>query len=238
MTRRQAFLLNTLCFALAALALAGLVVWLHPGPLLVLNKIEKPFLLTLALGAVTGPGLMLYLYKPGKKRLWLDVTTVVLLQGLVWGYGTWLIWQERPGWLVVAVDRIELIRANEVDGSRIPEKELRRPTPGQPPLVIAHQPDSPRRRARLTMAVLQGEPDIERRPGLYAPPRNANRKALRTQAQDGDHLPHQARQLAEDRDNIVLLPIVGGERVALAALDLADWSLADWWLMNPWKKSG
>lgn len=237
MTRRKAFLLNILFFVVAAIALTGLAVWLHPGPLLVLNRIEKPLLLTLALGTVAGPALMLYLFKPGKKGLWLDVTTVVLLQALVWGYGTWLIWQERPGWMVVAVDRIELIRANEVDASRIPEKELRHPTPGQP-LVIAHQPDSPRKRSALTMATLEGEPDIERRPSLYALPRDSDREDVRAYAQDGDHLPEQARELAENNDNIVLLPMVGGERVALAALDLGDWSLADWWLMDPWQKSG
>lgn len=237
MTRTKAFLLNLAFFALAALALAGFTAWLHPGPLLVLNQVEKPLLLTLALAAVTGPALMLYVFKPGKKGLAVDVTTLALLQVLVWGYGAWMIGQERPGWLVLTVDRIELIRAHEIDASRIPEKDLRRPVPGNPELVIANQPDSARMRSALTMAALQGEPDIDRRPSLYTRPDNDDRDDVRAHAQDGDHLPGQALQLARNNDDIVLLPVVRGERVALAALDLAEWRLREWWFMDPWKKS-
>lgn len=234
MTRQQAFLLNTLIFAVAAMTLTGVTLWLHPGPLFMLNGAAKPLLLTLALGAIAGPALMSFLFKPGKKGLAVDLAVITLLQVMVWGFGTWLIWQERPGWLVVAVDRVELIRAHAIDSGAITDPDLRPSPPGHPHLVVARVPEDREQQTELLMDSLRGGPDVERRPALYSTPGPDDAEDLRARSRESKHLPEEARKRAADNRDLILLPMVAGKRAALVALDLSDWSIADWWDVNPW----
>lgn len=236
MTRPKAFLFNTLAFALAALSLTGFALWLNPGPLLLANAATTPLLVTIGIAMVVGPVLMLLLFRPGKKGLMIDVGAIIAIQVLVWGFGAWILWKDRPGWLVIAVDRIEAVRINEVDGSRVSGPALSRPSPGAPLLVAAHMPDDPDRRRDIMFEAVSGGPDIDRLPELYETPGPGDATGLRKRDRTNDALPDDATALSRGNDSIVLLPLIGHGAEVLVALDLSRWEIVGWWDVSPWKK--
>lgn len=236
MTRLQAFLINALAFVLLAAALVGLALWLNPGPLFHANGVMAPLSLTLILAAIVGPGLMLFLFRPGKKGLMIDVTVLILLQVLIWGFGARLVWQERPAWLVIALDRIVMLRAGEVDASAV-GASVRPPAPGDPRLVVARLPDDPDRQQEIMFGTIQGGPDIDRLPELYDLPGAADRTEMQARSRKDDILPAEAIKLARDRAELVLVPLVGSRADLLVGLDTRDWQITHWWNIDPWQRN-
>lgn len=236
MTRRKAFLLNSLAFAVVALALTGFALWLNPGPLFLANAAATPLLVTIGIALVVGPVLMLVLFRPGKKGLMVDVIAVIAMQVLVWGTGAWLLWQDRPGWLVIAVDRIETVRIGEVDGSQVSDPALRHPSPGSPLLVAAHMPDDADRQRDIMFEAVSGGPDIDRLPELYESPGPADAAGLQERDRTNDALPEEATAMSRGNGDIVLLPLIGHGAELLVAFDLSRWEIVDWWNVSPWKK--
>lgn len=113
--RIKAFLTHLIISALVAVAAMGLVfgVW-YPSPLHSALGVTGIFLLLLVVDVVLGPCLTLLVFKPGKKRLWLDMVVIVLLQLSALVYGLYTVAEARPAWIVFAHDRFDVVRVVDI----------------------------------------------------------------------------------------------------------------------------
>ncbi|WP_445404251.1 TfpX/TfpZ family type IV pilin accessory protein [Acinetobacter vivianii] len=125
MSKRLKFFLSHLAISFfIALIVVGVVffVW-YPYPLAKAVGVTHIFLMMLAIDVIIGPLLGLLVYKEGKKSLKMDLSIIILIQVLALGYGVYSIAQGRPAWLAYYVDRIQLVRNNEILDQNI-EKAL------------------------------------------------------------------------------------------------------------------
>ena len=116
MSKRLKFFLSHLSISfLIALLVVGLVffIW-YPSPLAQAVGVTHIFLMMLAIDGIVGPMLGLLVYKEGKKSLKFDLSVIILIQISALCYGIYSIAQGRPAWLVYSIDRIELIRNNDI----------------------------------------------------------------------------------------------------------------------------
>ena len=116
MSKRVKFFFSHLCIsifiALAALVLV-LGIW-YPFPLAKAVGVTHIFFMMLIIDGIVGPMLGLLVYKEGKKSLKFDLSVIILIQISALCYGIYSIAQGRPAWLVYSIDRIELIRNNDI----------------------------------------------------------------------------------------------------------------------------
>ena len=113
--RLKFFLIHLLISFLIALLVVGLVffIW-YPAPLATAVGVFHIFLMMLAIDVIVGPLLGLLVYKESKKTLKFDLSVIILIQICALIYGVYSIAQGRPVWLAYNVDRIELVRNNEI----------------------------------------------------------------------------------------------------------------------------
>lgn len=113
--RLKFFLSHSLISLLISLLAVGLVffIW-YPSPLAKAVGVTHIFLMLLAIDVILGPFLGLLVYKEGKKTLKFDLSVIILIQIAALCYGVYSIAQGRPVWLAYNVDRIELVRNNEI----------------------------------------------------------------------------------------------------------------------------
>lgn len=86
-----------------------------PDGLWTVAGIDRPLLLLFGVVLIVGPALTALVYQSGKRTLLSDLIVVFLLQVVFLGYGVWMLARTRPVFLVAAVDRYEVIFANEID---------------------------------------------------------------------------------------------------------------------------
>ncbi|MGO1061984.1 TfpX/TfpZ family type IV pilin accessory protein [Acinetobacter lwoffii] len=116
MSSRLKFFLSHLAISFViAFFVIGIVffVW-YPYPLAKAAGVTQLFLMMLTIDVIIGPLLGLIVYKQGKKTLKVDLGVIILLQIAALCYGIYSIEQGRPVWLVYNVDRVQLIRKNEI----------------------------------------------------------------------------------------------------------------------------
>ena len=89
-------------------------IW-YPGALAKAVGVSHIFQLLLCIDVTVGPLLTLFLAKKGKKGLWFDLVTVVILQFTALIYGVWHIAEGRPVWQVINIYRVELVKAIDAD---------------------------------------------------------------------------------------------------------------------------
>ncbi len=116
MSKRLKFFFSHLFISLMiALMVICLVffVW-YPTPLAKAVGVTHIFLMMLAIDVIVGPVLGLLVYKEDKKTLKFDLMVIIVIQIAALCYGIYSIEQGRPVWLAYNVDRIELVRNNEI----------------------------------------------------------------------------------------------------------------------------
>lgn len=116
LSKRQKFFLGHFslsCFIALIILIWVFFVW-YPFPLAKAVGVTHIFLMLLAIDVIIGPFLGLLVYKESKKTLKFDLSVIILIQICALVYGVYSIAQGRPVWLAYNVDRIELIRNNEI----------------------------------------------------------------------------------------------------------------------------
>lgn len=116
MTRWKAGLIHLLVSLVAISGIAAFV-WLRwtPNGLWAVAGVDRPLLILFGAVLVVGPALSTLVYRPGKATLRSDLIVVCALQLAFLAYGLWMLARTRPVFLVAAVDRFEVIFANEID---------------------------------------------------------------------------------------------------------------------------
>lgn len=170
-TRSRFFPLRLALTALFLLILVGVArfAW-YPGLLLQLSGSTRHLIVVVTAALVIGPGLSTLLYRPGKRGLLLDLVLVLVVEIAVIAVVASDLYQRRPYFAVFAVDRFQLVAANEVDWGDIRYDELRSKPFGRPRLVYAKLPEDPSViTALIEEVVVGGGADIDRRPEFWLP---------------------------------------------------------------------
>ncbi len=171
MTRLRAFVIHLTASATVMLLFLP-IMWLiwYPAPYFAINGGWTVLRLLAGLGVALGPILTLIVFKPGKPGLRFDLGVILALQLAALAYGGALLYQQRPAFIVFAVDRFTVIPAAEVDFARLRYPELKRLVGVGPLFAQALPPEDREVRNALMFAVaLNGAKDLEYRSELSSP---------------------------------------------------------------------
>lgn len=170
LTRRKAALVH-LCIS-AAIGIAALVlligIW-YPPPYFSAAGADQLALLLVGVDVVIGPLLTFIVFKPGKKGLAFDLTVIAILQLGALAYGLHTMAVSRPVFLVFAVDRFELVAANQiadVDLAKGMEDRFRQRSWKGPLLVYGEMPTDPKEHAELAFSGAEGR-DLQNQPKYF-----------------------------------------------------------------------
>jgi hypothetical protein len=154
------------------LIVALTLVWFawYPKPYFEIQHAARtlPFLSVVCL--VFGPLLTFLVFKPGKRGLRSDLVVIALLQVAAFTFSMYKLYVERPYFMVFALDRVHVLTARDVPSgismaSHFPDNSRRHPI-----MAVALLPSDPGKISRLTWEILlEGKPDIERRPEHWMP---------------------------------------------------------------------
>ena len=164
------FLLSCL-IAVVASAVVFLV-W-YPHPYRDISGGRELFLLIIAVDIVCGPLLTLVLYNPNKPKteLWRDMALIAVIQLAALAYGMYTVWQVRPLYLVMEIDRFKVVTRLLLDEAALAQL----PSELQPrwwtgPLVVGiREPKNAQEREKVLFESLQGGRDFAERPEFYQP---------------------------------------------------------------------
>ena len=116
MSRYQASLVHLLISALIVGGVVGIVysLW-YPEPTFSIVGVLPIILMLIGIDLVLGPLLTMIVYKDGKPGLkfYLSVIALVQIAALISGAHT--LYQEKPHYLVFAVDRLEFVALTHID---------------------------------------------------------------------------------------------------------------------------
>ena len=120
MSRLQAFLVHlSLSAAVVGSGFAIVFFIWYPQPYFEVVGAWYLIRILFIVDVVLGPLLTFIVFKPGKPGLKFDLTVIALVQVAALMYGATIIYQERPYYLVFAVDRFELVARKDLDLSGI-----------------------------------------------------------------------------------------------------------------------
>lgn len=125
-------------------------------------------LILLGVDVILGPLLTLVVFKSGKKTLKFDLATIAVLQFAALSYGLHVMWVARPVFIVAAIDRIELVYANDLADEDLAKgvgQFAKRSLTG-PVLVGVNMPTDGKEVAALLDLSLAGK-DIQKLPRYY-----------------------------------------------------------------------
>jgi hypothetical protein len=242
MTRLRAFTLHFIGSVLIFLIFLGLMffVW-YPAPYFTVDGGWTVLRILIGVDLVLGPLLTLIVFKPGKRGLKFDMSCIILMQIGALIYGGTLIYQQRPAFIIFAVDRFTTIPAARIDLSQAAPKLRQGP---QPWLAQADFPEDPKVRDELMFAVLSGAPDIEYHPELYhtyspdlAQLRSRSLDLAKITASDAKAQPAINAFLTQHGgrlEDYFYLPLRGRNQDIVMALSAKDGMPVGWITVNPW----
>lgn len=171
MSRPRLFLLRLAATAALLLLAFSVVRWLwYPGAYFGISGVGRHLLVLAAVGVVIGPALSAFVYKPGKKHLALDLGVLAAVEVAAVLAAMTVLYVRQPHFSVFAVDRFEAVALREVDRTAFADTSLRSRPGHEPRLVYAEMPTDPDALSRLIdETLMQGEPDIDRRPEYWRP---------------------------------------------------------------------
>ncbi len=168
MSRFKAFLVHLSISGAIFLGFAMLIflVW-YPSPYFQAEGAQTVLRVLVGVDLILGPLLTLIVFKPGKPGLKFDLTAIALVQIAALFYGGSVIFKERPGYVVFAVDRFNIVSAAAVDTAEFTHPELCAGIFSGPRMIYAQPPTEIKERSELLASVLAGGPDLEGRPQYY-----------------------------------------------------------------------
>lgn len=129
--------------------------------------------LLMGVDIVLGPMLTLVAFSPGKSRKLrrLDLSIIVALQGIAFGYGFYVICLARPVFIVAESDRLILVTANDLSDADLAKgrRPAYRSRSWSGPRLVGALPPTGAQVADFTLQVLAGGKDIDQRPAYYVP---------------------------------------------------------------------
>lgn len=170
-TRWRAAAIHLSLSAVIAIAVLSAIylVW-YPGALFDVAGGFALFLLIAGVDVTIGPLVTLIIFRQGKKGLKFDLATIAVAQFAALLYGTSVLYESRPAWIVFVVDRFELVRANDI----LPQERPKAKPPFDvlpltgPRVVGVRLPTDPEARFLLGFSGIAGR-DVQDYPQYFVP---------------------------------------------------------------------
>ena len=180
---------------------------------------------------ILGPLLTFVVFKSGKPGLKFDLSVIALVQIAALVYGATVIYQERPYYMVFAVDRFQLVPKKGIDPSQLKYDDLKEKPWIGAVHVFAGLPEDPKAMSKFTEEVVfEGKPDLERRPEFWHPTTDyasdapAEAEDLHKLLEEDDETAEKAKRLFEkyqsEHANIGYVPLVGRTSDFAMVLDM------------------
>ncbi|MEL7310760.1 MAG: hypothetical protein AAFN07_04575 [Pseudomonadota bacterium] len=218
----------------------------YPPPYFQINGAQNVLKTLIGVDLVLGPLLTAILYRPNKPGLKFDMSFIAVVQLTALIFGTGVLYQERPRYLIFAVDRYTVLPARDVVFEAGEESiSACEGVPANPCAAVALVPTEPAARDELMVQVLESGIDIERRPAHWVSLPNG-KSAVIERARPLSDLTEldpsfasvvtrlQARH-EDARDDLLLVPVVNKRLEAmLAVVDGRSAALVDVVDAEPW----
>jgi len=171
--RFHAFLIHLAGSALIAVLVVAIVFWLwYPNALAAATGVTEIFLLVLMVDVCLGPLLTLVVFNVEKKELRRDLFIILLLQVGALFYGINTVGVVRPVYVVFAVDRFELVYANDLTEEKlelVSRDEYKSVPLLGPKWVAARLPEDAEAQNDLLFKAVDGGDDLAQIPQYYLP---------------------------------------------------------------------
>jgi hypothetical protein len=218
-----------------------------PGTLFEAAGGRKLFFLIAGVDVVLGPLLTLIVFAPGKKGLKLDLAVIGLLQISALAYGVHVLSVARPAFVVFAVDRFVLTRANEV----VPESLARAGATGfgevpldGPRFVGSRIPKDPSELSELMSANFAGA-DVPNFPHLFVPYEDVRGEAVmaskgigelrQLNAERPEAVDAAVRKSGRKEEELRFLPMRAGPRDLAVLINAKDGRVVEIVDLKPWR---
>lgn len=245
MSRYRASLIHLCISAVLVGNVVGIVYWIwYPEPTLEVVGAFPIIRLLVLVDLVIGPLLTMVVYVHGKPGLKFDLTVIALLQVSALIYGAYRLYDEKPDYLVFAIDRLEFIPSKQIDQSAIPfdGSELKRFA--KLSQVFARLPEDPEEKQRFLSSIMDGQPDLERRAEYWEPwasGADAIRDSIKpideikpTSTKERENIKDAIETYGDLHPNLGVLPIGGIERDLGMLIDRDTLDVLDVLNANPW----
>jgi hypothetical protein len=196
--------------AIAALAAALVFLLWYPYPYQHMAGGRELFLLIVSVDVICGPLLTAVVFNRAKPRAELirDLAVIAAIQLGALAYGVFTVWQVRPLFLVMEVERFKVIAAADVDAVSLHNlSALLKPSLFSGPQTVAlRAPKDVQERNKVLLESVEGGRDYAERPEFYLPYEGVNAlkslnraKPLATFLQKQPDQAPAAQQLAAER---------------------------------------
>lgn len=183
-TRWQASGLHLLISAVIAAAVLWIMLaaW-YPGPLFEVQGGMGLLFILVVVDVVIGPLVTLIIFKSGKPGLRFDLSVIAALQVAALMYGSYVVFQARPAFLVLVTGQFEVVNVADLDPRWLTEArrpEFRTFSLTGPVLVVSEQPTDEQERQAIILSAVSGERDVQHYPRYYVPYAERTRETLAT----------------------------------------------------------
>lgn len=182
---------------------------------------------------VLGPLLTLIVFNAAKKSLKFDLSVIAAFQLVALLYGGYVIYSERPAWVVFAKDRFEVVGLSEVDSQQLVDKSLDVGVLDKPRLVYA-EPAAGDEAAEILFEALSGGKDIDRRPKFYRAYTDNSPAVIAGLSELHEHSEVQAA--VTDTERLRWVPVKGKLKSIVAIVDRNTGSVVDYLIVYPWSE--
>jgi hypothetical protein len=246
MSRYKAALIHLLISAVLVGNVIGIVLWIwYPKPTFEVLEVFPIVRLLVGVDLGIGPLLTLIVYKHGKPGLKFDLTVIALIQIVALVYGSYRLHEEKPDYLVFAVDRLEFISKNRIDPSLFAYDESQAKRFANLVQVFARFPEDPEEYQRyFDSIVVDGKPDLESRPEYWEPWSEGTdviRKKVKSiedinpdSADERKNIEQAIEKYSEAHPNLGVIPLGGIEKNMGMLLDRDTLEILDVLNANPW----
>jgi hypothetical protein len=244
MTRWKASGIHLTLSALIGLAAFCLLYFVYyPQPFFKAAGADQLVIILLGVDVVLGPLLTLAVFKSGKKSLKFDLSVIAALQMGALAYGLYVMWVARPVFIVAAVDRVEIVYANDLEAKDYASATLKqyKSVPSWGPIRVAvNSPSDGKEKMMLVESALAGR-DIQYFPKYYVPLTQDKLDELIQNAIPLERTPEQSRPLIEKTirnsgtpEDFAILPLKGRTGSITLLLRKQDGAYVDIVIANAW----
>jgi hypothetical protein len=172
---------------IAAVALAVMLLVWYPRPLFEASGGTGLLYILVGVDVVIGPLITLVVFKAGKRGMRFDLVVIGLLQLGALLYGSYIMFEARPVYIVLVKGQFEVVSAVEIPAEQL--AQARRPEfrrlPLDGPMLVYTEIDE-KEMQEVIQSVFGGGPDIQHRPRYYVPYADRAKQAL-AQTQPLEH---------------------------------------------------